>query len=399
MGKSTMVNNEIISVGWNNPGFKIWFISPTYHQAKIQYRRMLDLLSTCPNIVKYKSETELRILLLTGSEIVYKSGEVFDKLRGETLNFVAIDEVRDQPDGLWTQVIQSMLRTTKGKACFTSTPNGFDSFFDLYCKEQTDSDNWQSFSGASTCNPLFSQEEFEQARKEMSDSEFAQEIMAEFRDIGTGKAYLNHGAHNWKMESPFTRDGSVMSPHLPILVGLDFNVNPMCWHLGQENQGVFYWFDRIFMRNVNTQDTAVELIGRIKGHAPGAIICGDSTGSARRSSASQSDYAIIEQALQTANIKYENRTPTSNPTQKDRVNSVNASLKSADGTVRLFYHPERCPELKKDFERVVWKQGAQFLLDKTNPDLTHASDSVGYSILELSNKWQPSPGLMRVITR
>lgn len=399
-GKSTGCLNDMLSRAWEKPHTTLWFISPTYDQAKIQFRRMVGMLGTCWGIVRKKNETELRLDLINGSTIVFKSGEVFHNLRGETLDGVVIDEVREQPPELWSQVISPMLRTTKGWAMFVSTPNGFDSFYDLYSKAQTDPDNWESFKAPSTCNPLFTQEEFDNARKEMSEDEFAQEILADFREIGVGKAYRNHGEHNWKMTSPFTRDGSLVNPYLPILIACDFNLSPMTWHLGQYNNVDFYFYDRIFLKSSHTQEAAQELVGRVKDHRSGVIICGDATAKAgQRAAAGKSDYYILEQILTDANIKWENRTPLSNPTQRDRVNSMNTALKAADGTVSFYYHPVNCPELKKDFERVTWKQGAQFVLDKSDPERTHSTDSVGYPVCEMKQQWTPKPGLMRVIAR
>jgi hypothetical protein len=63
------------------------------------------------------------------------------------------------------------------------------------------------------------------------------------------------------------------------------------------------------------------------------------------------------------------------------VNAVNAMLCNSQGMRRLFIDP-RCRRLIRDLERVVWKAdghgnvGAQ--LDKSDPELTHVSDALGY---------------------
>ena len=73
-----------------------------------------------------------------------------------------------------------------------------------------------------------------------------------------------------------------------------------------------------------------------------------------------------------------------NPSVKDRIAAVNARLCSADGTRNLFIHP-RCVELKKDFEKVLWKQdmAGNILaeIDKSSDPLrTHVSDALAYLV-------------------
>lgn len=389
-GKSTACLNELLARAWNNPGTKSWYVSPTYEQAKNQYRRMIGMLSPCWGALIKKNQTELRAKMINGSEIVFKSGEVSHNLRGDTLHGVIVDEVRDQAPELWSQILSPMIRTTQGWAAFVSTPAGFDAFYDLFQRGEKDSD-WEVFHAPSTCNPLFTTAELESAKKEMSEAEFAQEILAEFRDLTSGKAYLNHGTHNHRV--------APLNQYLPIVVAMDFNLNPMSWALGQARGEEFYFFSEISLKNSHTQEASKELIARVSTHSPGLIITGDATAKAgQRAAHGRSDYSILFEMLDQAKIKYVNEVPDSNPHVKDRVNVVNAKLKAADGSVKLFYDPIKCPMLKRDFERVVWKN--ENTLDQVkDTTLTHMSDAVGYAVCGLSQMWKSKPGVMRVITR
>lgn len=400
-GKSTGSINELLKKAWENPNTHYWFVSPTYQQALTQYRRCLGQLSSCWQILLKKNQTELRLKLINQSTIRFVSGEVFQNLRGETLDGSIIDEVREQQRGLWSQVIRPMLTTTKGWCLFLSTPNGYDDFYDLYERARMDhTGEWAHFHAPSTCNPLFTMEEYEAARREMSEAEFDQEINANFRDLVAGKAYLNHGEHNWRTDNPFTLNGELLNKHIPIAVALDFNVDPMAWTLGQVAGGRSWWYDEIWIKNTNTQKTVPELIERVKEHKAGVVLVGDASGDSRHSSATESDYAIICEALMRAGIPFENLTPDANPPVKDRVNTMNAKMKAADGSVSFWYHPQKCPRLRKDLERVVWKPGASAILDQTtDSELTHSSDGVGYHVYATSDQWKPSPGLLRVIQR
>lgn len=402
-GKSTMCLNELVKRAWEKPGTKYWFISPTYGQAKVQYRRLVGMLWACPDVMSKKNQTELRVKFINDSEISFKSGENYQNLRGESLHGAVIDEVRDQHPDLWVQVIRPMLTTTKGWCAFVSTPNGFDSFYDLAMKA-TDDPEWSLIQSPSTCNPLFTDEELNNARKEMGEAEFAQEIMAEFRDLHNGSAYVSFSEANIREFSPFLGDQHVYTKHLPILVGLDFNISPCAWVLGQERNGDFYFFDEIFMSKTHTQEMAMELISRVRTLQPRTnpqvIICGDATGRAlKTATAGKSDYSILFEMLDQAGITYDNRTPDSNPLVKDRVNIVNSKLKSASGSHHLFVHPN-CKHLRKDLQRVAWKRGATAILDQTtDPSLTHMSDAMGYAVCSMSRLWEAPAGGLRVIRR
>lgn len=408
-GKSTCCLNELLKYAWENKGVTLWYISPTFSQAVIQYRRLVGMLWSCNGIILKKNKTELRVKLSNQSQIVFKSGEVKDNLRSETLHGVVIDEVRDQPPDLWKMIIRPMLATTGGWAAFVSTPRGFDQFYDLASKAMEDTTGkWEFFRAPSTCNPLFTQSEYEDAKSDMSEAEFAQEIEAQFRNITTGKAYSSAGEHNKRLDSPFCSPGESVHRMLPVVVGLDFNVGHMRWTLGQFRGSVSYWFDEVAVENTNTQQcsrvlteklVALKDRGLLLG-APNVKLCGDATGESRNTKATESDYDIICGALDNAGITWSNDTPNGNPPVKTRVNTMNARLKAADGTVTLFYNPRTCKYLDRDFDRVAWKEGTSELDQVKDKSLTHASDSVGYPVVQYAPiELHGSVGKLHIIKR
>ena len=335
-----------------------------------------------------KNQTELRVKLINESEIRFVSGEVFDNLRGETLNGVIIDEVRDQHPDLWKLVIRPMLTTTKGWATFISTPRGFDNFYDLFKIAEKDK-NWESFKSPSTCNPLFTIEELEESKRIMSEAEFAQEILAEFRDLQKGRTYVSFSQENIVERNPFY-EKSLICPYLPIILGCDFNLSPMSWHLGQFREGVneWFWFGEHHLNETHTQKHAIDLIEKfpeILDHEAGFIICGDATSKAgQRAAAGQSDYDILIQTLKDRGVKnIINKTPESNPLVRDRVNIVNSFFKNAYGQKKMFIH-KSCVHLIEDLERTLWKENNAVLDEGHKKERTHASDSIGYPVCALS---------------
>lgn len=387
-----------------------WYVLQTSDAAEIAFNRHWQQLSLAPKLLlKKPNESEKIIPLFNGAQVFYKSGDVFENLRAETLDGAIIDEFRQQRKGIWSRVIRPMLARRGGWCDFYSTPNGFDDFYDLSEFAKAHPKEWAFFQAPSTEAWWWTPEEVESARATMSEDEFAQEILAEFRNIGSGKAYKNEGTHNHALTSPFCFDQGLVSPYLPVIVGLDFNVNPMSWTLGQNRNRSFYWFDEMSITNTNTPECAPELAQRLLALKaqerlkanPNVILIGDATGESRNTKATESDYAIICNALTEAGITWENRTPESNPPVRERVNTVNALLRAADGSVNFWYHPKNCPKLKRDLERVIWKQGAQFMLDqKTDKTLTHQTDSVGYPCHVIAPiETFGSVGTLRVVRR
>lgn len=401
-GKTTCGLNRAMDRAWCGPPDGIyWYVLQTYDAARVAFRRMFSAYMASPEAFERKpNESDLYCRFKHGPTIAFKSGKNFEDLRVETLNGVVIDEYRQQDPRLWPMVIRPMLSAKQGWADILSTPNGYEHFYDLFEAAKGDPE-WSTFHAPSTVAPWWTTEEVASARRTMSEAEFAQEIMAEFRDLHAGKAYYAFGAHNVRDTNPFCTDGGLISPHLPIVVGLDFNVGHMRWVLGQHRIGSFYWFGEIAIDNTNTAQCAAELVERVRGHRPGVVLIGDATGNSRHTSASESDYVIICQALDRAGIRWENLTPAANPPVRERVNTVNAKLRAADGTITMWMHPSLCKSLKRDMDRVSWKQGAQTMLDQDKDrSLTHASDAMGYPVyvlapMDLGN----TIGSLRVIRR
>lgn len=394
-GKTSCAINFTLDKAWTRPGTKYWIVEPTKQQARRTYRRLVSMLWINKDIMIKNNKTELRIKFINHSEIMFVSGEVYQNLRGETLDGVVLDEVRELPHDLWPLVIRPMLATTNGWALFISTPNGFDYFYDLATLAQADTSKektWSFFAAPSTGNPLFTQQEFEESKKQMSDKQFRQEILAEFLDLTKGKTYV-YSSLNKRTETPFATTDPMKQvvPYSPVILGLDFNVDPMAWTLLQTNNDSWYAFDELFVRNTNTQEVTKALIEKLhllkarnllKGD-PQIIICGDATGESRKTSATETDYAIITSALKQNGFTFSNITPRSNPAIKSRINNMNAKLCAADGAIKFFVNHVMCQSLDRDLTRVTWK--ADGILDEGNEKLlTHISDSVGYPVSQLT---------------
>jgi hypothetical protein len=146
--------------------------------------------------------------------------------------------------------------------------------------------------------------------------------------------------------------------------------------------------DEILLPDSNTREMCEAFVRLVRSWGQFASsykvrLYGDATGGAR-STAGQSDYEIIRQFFRTeTDFKVSQHIRSANPPVRDRVNAVNAMLCNNEGERRLLVNP-CCKRLIRDLERVSWKaDGNENLLpqfDKTNPELTHVSDALGYLI-------------------
>lgn len=410
-GKTTAGLQKLFIKSLNSKADSVyWYILQTHSAADVAFNRFIRMY---PRNVKEllfdknPNASEKTVFLKGNIQVGFKSGSEYDNLRIETLNGVIIDECREQPLELWSQVVRPMLAKHKGWADFYSTPNGYDWFYDIAMFAMDHPLDWTYVHAPSSEAPWWTKEELDSAKASMTESEYRQEILAEFLEYADLKVYLNHGLHNQLNQCPFY-PGQYHSA-LPIYVAMDFNINPMAWTLGQKKLEKAHFFDELWIRNTTTMQASEALVQKYfslnlhPNHRKdiGIILCGDATSKSRQRGSGESDYQIIENTLNSYGIKYSNITPDSNPQIKDRINLMNVRLKSASGDVAITYNPKNCPRLGKDFERVRWKQatGSLILDQYKDPDLTHSSDGVGYLICATDSLKQSAGNELYVIRR
>lgn len=188
-GKSFLVSIKLLDFASNHPKSISWYISPNYKQSKTIMWQMLRDIIPQHGILK-TNETELKIELKNGSQIILKGAEDPDSLRGVRIDFCVFDEVAfiDRWSEVW-KVIRPTLIDSKASCWFISTPNGFNHFKEMYeniTKESkavfTPSD-YIAFHYTSYDNPYIDKSELENAKQTTDEDSFAQEYMGEFRKM------------------------------------------------------------------------------------------------------------------------------------------------------------------------------------------------------------------------
>jgi len=192
-GKTTLAVWELVGRAGLHPKYKAAYIAPTYQQARdIAWNELKQIVQ---GIAQEINESRLEIILKNGSHIVLRGWESVETLRGQAFDFLVVDEIAmmHKWDYNWSEVLRPTLTDRKGQAMFISTPRGFNHFYKLFNKQDTD---YKSYHFTSYDNPYLPKEEIEKAKQELTEQAFAQEYLAEFRTaVGLAHKEWNRDIH------------------------------------------------------------------------------------------------------------------------------------------------------------------------------------------------------------
>ena len=189
-GKSLLAMNLVLYWGINNPNVSILWISPVYSQTtKVQKELYKAIVDT--DIVESCNFSENYITLKNGTDILFRSGERYDNIRGLTIDYCILDEAAFLKEEVWTEAVRPTLLVRGKKVLFLSTPKGKNWFYEMYMRGLSEEfKEYKSYKGSSFDNPFANHQEIEDARKTLPPNVFKQEYLAEFIDDG-GEVFSN----------------------------------------------------------------------------------------------------------------------------------------------------------------------------------------------------------------
>jgi len=360
-GKTYLAINEIAKFA-SQPNKKVWYVAPTYRQAKtICWSELKDKLIR-HKWVKGINHSDLTITLRNKSTITLRGSENFDALRGVGLDMVIFDEFSDINKEAWYEVLRPTLSDTNGHALFCGSPRGFGNWsYELFKMGETNKE-WESFKYTTLEGGQVPDEEIEQAKQDLDIRTFQQEYEATFVNY-SGMIYYN-----------FSRDKNLIDKYnrnsLVLHIGLDFNVDPMCAVVSViENEKVIV-IDEIQIYSSNTNEMCEEINNRYKDKK--IVVYPDPSARQRKTSAGGlTDLAILK------NYGFEVKCRNTAPLVRDRINSVNSKLKNVAGKNNL-YILNSCKNVIKSIERQIYKEGTH-IPDKDS-GFDHMNDALGYLI-------------------
>ena len=374
-GKSYLACIELLKAALERPGETYFYCAPTYRMAKdIAWKTLKKII---PNsLVRTKNETELRMELINDSTIELKGTENAAALRGRSLSGVVLDEAAFMDAEVWFEVLRPALADKQGWALFISTPEGTASwFYDLWCYvEEDETGDWKRWCFTTIQGGNVPPEEVEAARAQLDARTFRQEFEASFENL-SGLVAISFADANISTEAKDI-------PILPLLLGVDFNVDPMSGICAVKSDDTLYVFDEIMLTGgATTWDFADEVTNRY-GVERRIIACPDPTGGARKTQGvGVTDHTILRKSGFTV------QSPRSPWKIRDKITAVNTALLDATDTRRCLIHP-RCKELIKSLRTLTYTPGTG--LPNKNLGVDHAFDAFGYLCLQQFNLAKPS---------
>jgi hypothetical protein len=182
----------------------VWWVAPTHSQAKIAYDRMKVQISD-RNIFK-SNDSEMKITLVTGAKIQFKTGEKPDNLYGDDIYAITVDEASRCREAAW-HALRSTITSTGGKIKFIGNVRGMKNWYYKMCVRAKEKDNiknggqYEYFkitaydaaaAGMKTKDGRPFLEEIEDAKRDLPDAVFRELYLAEASEDGSNPFGLQY---------------------------------------------------------------------------------------------------------------------------------------------------------------------------------------------------------------
>jgi hypothetical protein len=375
-GKSQALCQEAIRLSYLNQGNIGLIGAPTYPMLRdatlASFTQVLER-----NRIPYEFNKAESVLVMkeTGSRILFRSVDEFERLRGTNLAWFGLDELTYASEEAWMRLEGRLRDTTAVKLCGYAvwTPKGFDWVYRRFIADPVEGYETILATPYENVHILGAIPDFYDRLKASYDERFfEQEALGAYLNVNAGAVY-----------HAFLRERNVrelkLDPGLELFWTLDFNVDPMSSLIAQRVRGEIHVLDEIVIRRASTYDACDEFCARYPNHQAGIVVFGDASGSKLQTSGT-TDYAIIGECLRrNGYMNYNMQVPGQNPHVRERIALMNAQLLSKYESVNLYIDPQ-CKELIKDMEQVVYKPDSGIVDKDRDPKRTHLSDALGYLV-------------------
>jgi hypothetical protein len=219
-GKTTEAIEEMVGTCLFAPAPVAYFATTRDQARDIVWAELLQKVVGTTNYVEH-NEQRLEVTLRrpdgTVNRIRLFGWENIETARGKKYSLVVLDELDSMRafEKQWREIIRPTLADYKGSALFMGTPKGYKSLYRLE-KLAISNKNYAVFHYTSYDNPYIDPEELEGMKSEMTATQYAQEMLAEYHKM-EGLIY-----------EEFSRDRHVKAcPFEPVrhMLSIDFGYN------------------------------------------------------------------------------------------------------------------------------------------------------------------------------
>lgn len=181
-GKTMLGINQLLYWMINHSGCNIGWVTPIYKQGKKVFTE-LEKVTKQSNLFEYNS-SELTVKGFN-STVSFFSGERPDNIRGNTFDFLIIDEYAFTREELWSEVLSATVLVKGKKVLFISTPKGKNHFYKLSLQPNYD-ERYKYIHFTSYDTPFINHLDLEERKRSLPNHIFRQEYLAEFIDNASG---------------------------------------------------------------------------------------------------------------------------------------------------------------------------------------------------------------------
>jgi len=316
--------------------------------------------------IYYKYNSYTKMVTINNTQHFVRSAENYDASRGIEGGWLYCDESAYISEPA-IDMFLGRIRYKGGslKKRYTSSPNGFNSFYHRMHPAGDNYDIDRIMIQAKTEDNYFLPKGYIQSlRKSYSSKMAAQELDADFISMAGLNCYsdFDRKKHVTPVKQLFKNTSDQQ-----LYVFMDYNVEPFCAVVGFMYGSKLLIIDEIYLEGgADVRMMAREIKKRYSNAYP--ICLGDGTGNNKRSiiNIKQTAYKVLqEEGLRVEKF--------ANPHVAKRLGNVN----------RLLFHnlliiDPTCTRLIKDLELVVYAKNSNDIDKKGNQDITHVSDALGY---------------------
>lgn len=206
VGKSILCIVALEYFAFKNAGSIGYLLEPTLAQSRRVFKQMVKSLGGEDSpVIKSSNSTLLELELFNGSQIIFKSAEQREALRGATVknSILIIDEASFIEDDIFF-ILDPITDATKSPTLIVSTPLFLSGeFYERYKRGKEGSKFVKSFDWSTyDTSALLDKEKLEYYRENMTPLKFRSEILGEFIEEGSyifgdiGKCVDNKAAAN-----------------------------------------------------------------------------------------------------------------------------------------------------------------------------------------------------------
>lgn len=377
-GKSQALCQEAIRLSYLNPGRMGLMGAPTYPMLRDATQvALLEVLDG--NQIPYELNKSENSLLMkdTGSRILFRPVEEFERLRGTNLAWFGVDELTYTQEDSWLRLEGRLRDPLAARLCGFGvwTPKGYDWVWRRFIADQVSGYHAVLAPAFENRHILAKIPDFYERLKHSYDQKFyEQEVCGAYLSMDGARVYtgFERATHVRKLQ---------VNPAVPLRWALDFNVDPMSSVIAQIYGGTVHVLDEIVIRRSTTKQACEEFLNRYPSHEPGVMIYGDASGFTQQTTGA-SDFDMVSEHFR-VNSKMSVRycVPKANPLVRERINVVNRQFRNAAGAVGAYVDP-RCTELIKDLEQVCFKADTMTIDKERDRARTHLSDALGYLMFQ-----------------